>query len=102
MTELHYLSATEAIERFRSRTARALEGIPIAIKDRHSLAGHITTHGSLVFRENRDETTLATVQRLLDAGAIVLARSTASEFGCSNITQTRLWGATRNPWRCRT
>jgi len=145
MTELHYLSATDAIAQFRARelspvdliaavierraavdpelraftytfddqalaaaqaaearyaagTARALEGIPVAIKDLHQIAGYITTHGSLVFRDQRDETTLVTIQRLLDAGAIVVARSTASEFGCSNITQSRLWGVTRNPW----
>jgi amidase len=145
MTDLHYLSATEAIARFRARTlspvdvitalierraavdpeiraftytfddqalaaaraaearyaagtARALEGVAVAIKDLHAIEGHVTTHGSLVFRDNRDETTLVTIQRLLDAGAIVVGRSTASEFGCSNVTQSRLWGITRNPW----
>jgi amidase len=91
-------AARVAEARYRAGTARPLEGIPVAIKDLHAIAGHITTHGSLVFRDNRDESTVATVQRLLDAGAIVLARSTAPEFGCSNITASRLWGVTRNPW----
>jgi amidase len=91
-------AARDAEQRYREGSARALEGIPIGIKDVHAMSGEITTHGSLVFRDNRDETTTPTVQRLLDAGAIVLARTTSPEFGSSTITQSRLWGATRNPW----
>jgi amidase len=91
-------AARAAEERYAAGTARPLEGIPIGIKDVHAVAGEITTHGSLVFQGNRDETTTPTVQRLLDAGAILLARTTAPEFGSSTITHSRLWGATHNPW----
>src|SRR5262249_8448311 len=68
-------AARVAERRYMAGTARALEGIPIGVKDVHAIAGEITTHGSLVFRDNRDETTTPTVQRLLDAGAILLART---------------------------
>jgi amidase len=91
-------AARLAEARYAAGTARPLEGIPIGIKDVHALAGEITTHGSLVFRDNRDEVTAPAVQRLLDAGAIVLARTTSPEFGSSTITRSRLWGTTRNPW----
>jgi amidase len=91
-------AARAAEDRYRDGTARALEGVPVAIKDLHPIAGHVTTHGSLVFRDHRDDTTLATVERLIAAGAIVAARSTTPEFGCSNVTRSRLWGVTRNPW----
>ncbi len=91
-------AAREAEARYAAGTARPLEGIALVVKDLHPIAGHITTHGSRVFRHNRDETTLTTVQRLLDAGAILIARSTSSEFGLVNVTHTRLWGTTRNPW----
>lgn len=93
-------AARRAEARYRGgrEPPRALEGVPIAIKDLHAIAGYITTHGSRVFEHNRDETTQLTVQRLLDAGAIVIARTTASEFGSSNVTWSKLWGVTRNPW----
>jgi amidase len=77
---------------------RPLEGVPVAIKDLHPIAGETTTHGSLVFADNRDETTLETVRRLLAAGAILLARTTTPEFGSATVTHSKLWGVTRNPW----
>jgi amidase len=91
-------AARGAEDRYATGTARPLEGIPIGIKDVHAVAGEITTHGSLVFRDNRDEITTPTVQRLQDAGAILLARTTSPEFGSSTITRSRLWGTTHNPW----
>src|SRR3546814_17577571 len=38
------------------------------------------------------------LQRIIDAGAIVHARSTAPEFTSAAFTQSELWGVTRNPW----
>jgi Asp-tRNA(Asn)/Glu-tRNA(Gln) amidotransferase A subunit family amidase len=68
------------------------------VKDSCVLAGEITTYGSKVYADNRSQTTHPSVQRLLDAGAIVLARSTMPEFGEAPNCYTPLWGVTRNPW----
>ena len=40
----------------------------------------------------------AFVQRIIDAGGIVHARTTTPEFSCAPVTWTKLWGVTRNPW----
>lgn len=77
---------------------RPLEGIPTAIKDESSIAGKITTYGSLIYKDNVAETTTPVVQRLMDAGVIVHARTTTPEFSCTGFTHSRLWGVTRNPW----
>lgn len=90
--------AREAEVRYRRGEARALEGLALAVKDLHPVCGEITTHGSKIFEHNRDETTLRMVQRMLDAGAILLARTTTPEFGSATVTHSRLWGVTRNPW----
>ncbi len=90
--------ARRAEDRYLAGTARPLEGIPLAVKDLHPIAGEITTHGSIVFRDNRDESTLTTVERLLHAGAILFARTTSPELGLATVTHSRLWGVTRNPW----
>lgn len=78
--------------------ARPLEGIPCAIKDWHSVAGEITTYGSRAFRDFRPDLSAPTVERLLNAGAIMHARSTTPEFAHAAVTRSPLWGITRNPW----
>jgi Asp-tRNA(Asn)/Glu-tRNA(Gln) amidotransferase A subunit family amidase len=77
---------------------RRLEGVPIAIKDLHPIKGEITTFGSRIFAQNRDSVTSPSVARLLNAGAIVLARTATPEFGAATICHSPLWGISRNPW----
>ena len=77
---------------------RPLEGIPTSIKDFHPVKGEITTFGSKIYKDFRPTYTAPTVQRLLDAGAIMHHRSTTPEFAYSGVTQSPLWGATINPW----
>lgn len=78
--------------------ARPLEGIACAIKDWHSVAGEITTYGSKVYENFRPDQTAPTVQRLLDAGAIMHCRTTTPEQAHAGVTKSPLWGVTRNPW----
>ena len=77
---------------------RALEGVPVAIKDFHTVKGEITTLGSKIFENFRPDYTAPTVDRLLRAGAIMHMRSTSPEFAHSGATHSPLWGVTRNPW----
>ncbi len=77
---------------------RPLEGIAVAIKDETAVKGEITTYGSLIHKDHRDEADAFIVERLKRAGAIFHARSAAPEFSCVPFTRSRLWGVTRNPW----
>ena len=101
-TEIHSERALDqacaAEDAYRRGTARPLEGIPVAIKDFHPVAGELTTFGSKVFADNRPTHTAPSVARLLDAGAIMHARTTTPEFAYAPITASPLWGVTRNPW----
>ena len=83
---------------YQSGTARPLEGIALAVKDESLLQGKITTNGSLLLKDRIAECTSPFLQRLLDAGAIVHARTTAPEFSCSGTTHSKLFGVSRNPW----
>ncbi|GEL16556.1 amidase [Pseudonocardia asaccharolytica] len=78
--------------------ARPLEGVPCAIKDWHSVAGAITTYGSRAFQDFRPDQSAPTVERLLEAGVVMHARTTTPEFAHSGATHSPLWGITRNPW----
>jgi len=77
---------------------RVLEGIPIAVKEEAPIAGQPWTQGSLVYEDEIATETALFAQRIIAAGGIVHARSTAPEFSCAPITESRLWGITRNPW----
>ena len=95
---LEQAKAAEARYARRDGQPRPLEGVTIAIKDFHPVKSEITTFGSKIFREYRPLYTAPTVQRLLDAGAIMHCRTTTPEFAHTGVTASPLWGITRNPW----
>ncbi len=77
---------------------RALEGLPVAVKDEVPIAGMPWTEGSLVYADRVATITGPLAQRVLDAGGIVHARTTTPEFCAAGFTHSALWGVTRNPW----
>ena len=82
----------------RGGTPRPLEGVALAVKDESFIKGKITTNGSLLLKGQVADRTSPFLQRLMDAGAIVHARTTAPEFSCSGTTHSKLFGVSRNPW----
>jgi amidase len=67
-------------ERAAGKVRGPLHGIPVIIKDNIDVAGMVTTAGSLALKENLRVASAPVVQRLQDAGAIVLAKSNLSEW----------------------
>jgi amidase len=81
--------------------ARALEGIPTSVKDEDAIAGWPVTAGSVLMKDNRAAENTPVVDKLLAAGAVLHAQTTAPEFYFIPLTWSRLWGVTRNPWNLR-
>jgi Asp-tRNA(Asn)/Glu-tRNA(Gln) amidotransferase A subunit family amidase len=75
-----------------------LHGVPIAIKDFTPMAGVVSTRGSHALRNWVPDHDPVIVQRLRNAGAIILGRTTTPEFAHSSFTRSPLWGETLNPW----
>ena len=98
--------AEEALERARLAQCAIgrgdklgpLHGVPVAIKDFTPVKGKITTKGSCIFRDNISDSDAIVVENLRQAGAILIGRTTTPEFTYSSLTDSRLWGVTRNPW----
>lgn len=91
--------AARAERRYREGRPRRLEGLTLAVKETMAVRGAVTTHGSLVHRDDPPATrSHPYVERLQRAGAIVHARTTSPEFACAWITTSRLNGTTRSPW----
>jgi aspartyl-tRNA(Asn)/glutamyl-tRNA(Gln) amidotransferase subunit A len=73
-------------------------GVPLLVKDLEHVAGMPTTYGSVPYRDNIASYDSIHVARLRAAGAVILGKATASEFGLVPYTTTKLHGVTRNPW----
>ena len=90
----------EALETAKRHSRQgALAGLPVLVKDMARVKGKRTTLGSMLFKDAEpDVVDDVVVERLRDAGAIVLGRTNSPEFGATATTVNRLYGATRNPW----
>lgn len=75
-----------------------LAGVPIAIKDNMLYAGHTSSCGSKILAEYKGAYTSTAVQRLIDAGAIIIGRTNMDEFAMGSSTETSAFGNTMNPW----
>ncbi len=80
------------------KRTRALEGLPIGIKDESYIAGKPTSNGSLTMKDFVPETTSIVNDRIIRAGGIVHARTATPEFSCAGYCHSKLWGVTHNPW----
>ena len=89
-------AAEEAV--MRGDELGPLHGLPISIKDTHMTKGVTTTFGSLLFKDRVPERDAAIVERIKDAGAIVLGKTNTSEFALIGICDNRLGDSGRNPW----
>lgn len=75
-----------------------LHGVPVTIKDCLDVAGLPATRGSKVFADNFPIADASAVRRLKEAGAIVLGKTNAAEFGLWWETDNLVYGRTVNPW----
>ncbi|NNC75668.1 MAG: amidase [Acidimicrobiia bacterium] len=73
-------------------------GVPWLIKDLATEEGQPVTFGSVFFRDFISPVTSEIVSRHHQAGFIPLGRTTSPEFGLLPTTESKLFGATRNPW----
>ncbi|TMV88485.1 amidase [Thioclava sp. BHET1] len=76
----------------------ALAGVPVAIKDLVMTKGLRTTFGSRLYEDFIPEDDDVCVARLRAAGAIILGKSNASEFGFGAHGCNLIFAPTRNPW----
>jgi amidase len=75
-----------------------LFGLPMAIKDLVPTAGMRTTFGSPIYKDFIPAQDALIVERLKNAGAIIVGKTNTPEFGAGSQTFNKVFGVTRNPY----
>ncbi|MDY7105869.1 MAG: amidase [Actinomycetota bacterium] len=75
-----------------------LAGVPVALKDTTPTAGDRTTLGSRTHMNWVPERDGYVAAKLRAAGAVIIGKTTTPEFAHTLVTDSPLWGPTRNPW----
>jgi aspartyl-tRNA(Asn)/glutamyl-tRNA(Gln) amidotransferase subunit A len=75
-----------------------LAGVPVGIKDLVATKGILTAMGSKLYEDFVPEEDDIVVERLKDAGAVILGKTNVPEFGYSGVGHNPLGITTRNPW----
>ena len=80
---------------------RALEGLPLAIKDLFCTKGVRTTAGSNILSNFVPPYESTVTQNLWDAGAVMLGKTNMDEFAMGSSNESSHFGPAFNPWRSR-
>ncbi len=95
--------AAAAEARYRSGTPLGpLDGVPVAVKDTLLTRGWPTLRGSKAIDPVQPWLhDSPAVRRLREQGAVIIGKTTTSEFGWKAVTDSPLTGISRNPWNTR-
>ena len=77
---------------------KPLAGIPIAIKDNFCIKDIRTTASAKLLDKYVAQYTSTVVQKLIDAGAIVIGKTNMDAWAHGSSTETSDYGPTKNPW----
>ncbi len=81
-----------------SGDARALEGVPFAVKDMFDTQGVRTAYGSPMFAANVPSQDAEAVRRARAAGAILIGKTQTHEFAWGITSVNAALGSAHNPW----
>ncbi len=91
-------AARESAARWKEGAARPLEGVPVTVKDLIDVAGLPTRRGSKTTDPAPVAQDAPLVAALRAAGAVIIGKTTTTEFGWKTPGDNPLHGITRNPW----
>jgi len=100
LTNPHALADADRLdaERRKKGPRGPLHGIPVVVKDNYDTADMPTSGGTLALANSRPDRDAYQIQRLRDAGAIILGKATMHELAAGVTTVSSLTGYTHNPY----
>lgn len=102
VTETQALAAAAEADALRSAgKAGPLTGIPIAHKDIFCTRGVKTSCGSKMLDNFASPYDATVVEKLQQAGVVMLGKTNMDEFAMGSSNETSFYGAVKNPWNTR-
>jgi aspartyl-tRNA(Asn)/glutamyl-tRNA(Gln) amidotransferase subunit A len=95
--EMALQQAKQADDRRAAGEDAPLLGVPVAVKDVLCTTGVETTAGSQILKGFKPPYTATSVQKMMDAGAVLLGKVNCDEFAMGSSTENSSYQVTRNP-----
>ncbi len=97
VVQKHYDEAKAAID--SGLPDGPFTGVPFLLKDLNILLKDtVTSMGSVMFKDYTPRYNSTLTNRYINSGLVIFGKSASPEFGALPVTETRLFGPTRNPW----
>jgi aspartyl-tRNA(Asn)/glutamyl-tRNA(Gln) amidotransferase subunit A len=97
--EMALAMAAESDKRIASGNARALEGVPLGIKDLYCTEGVHSQAGSRILEGFKPVYESTVTANLWADGAVMLGKLNMDEFAMGSSNETSCYGPVVNPWR---
>jgi amidase len=98
LAEKALAEAEQADARRGAQQDRPLLGVPIGVKDDLRMLGTTTAWGTSAHGPEVTDDEAVVLQRLRAAGAILIGKTNVPEMTIWPFTESKTFGATRNPW----
>ncbi len=92
------LEQAKELDRQGPDPEKPLWGVPVAVKDLITLKGVDNTCGSKILQNFKPFYNAFCVDKILDAGSVIVGKTNMDEFAMGSTTESSCHGPTKNPW----